>query len=191
MDTGIREIFERYHPLNEEEWQAFLTRAKTVKLKSRDIFLKDNEVANKIGFLKSGILRAYHLNDKGEDITSYFYYVPNRAIVALFTSFERQIPSIHVLEAINDCEIMYLERRDLIYLFDRYYNFEKLRRIVIETHYMEFSKRAQALQTMSAKELYKDFLKDFGDLVLQVPQHMIASYLGISQFTLSKIKNDL
>lgn len=191
MDTGIREIFERYHPLNEEEWQAFLTRAKTVKLKSRDIFLKDNEVANKVGFLKSGILRAYHLNDKGEDITSYFYYIPNRAIVALFTSFERQIPSIHVLEAITDCEIMYLERRDLIYLFDRYYNFEKLRRIVIETHYMEFSKRAQALQTMSAKELYKDFLKDFGDLVLQVPQHMIASYLGISQFTLSKIKNDL
>jgi CRP-like cAMP-binding protein len=191
MNEWVRKTIGRYAPLNEEEWKAFYKYAKTVKLSPREVFLKAGAVADKAGFLKEGILRAFNADEQGNIITSYFYFVPNHDIVTLQTSFAENIPSVHTVEAITSCEIMYLEKNDLLQLYSKFHNFEKLGRIIAEKHYLETSKRAQSLQTMSARQLYKDFLAEAGDIVLHVPQNMIASYLGISQFTLSKIKNEL
>lgn len=191
MNEWVRNTIGRYTSLNEEEWKTFYKYAKTVKLCPREVFLKAGVVADKAGFLKEGILRAFNANEQGNIITSYFYFVPNHDIVTLQTSFAENIPSAHTVEAITSCEIMYLEKKDLLQLYSRFHNFEKLGRIIAEKHYLETSKRVQSLQTMSARQLYEYFLTEAGDIVLHVPQNMIASYLGISQFTLSKIKNEL
>jgi len=191
MNDWIKGTISKYACLNDDEWQAFYKYAKTIKLRPREIFLKPDVVANRAGFLKNGILRAFYSNDQGNVITSYFYYVPNHDIVTLQTSFAGNIPSVHTVEAITPCEIIYLEKDDLLILYSLFHNFEKLGRIIAEKHYLETSKRAQALQTKSARQLYLDFIAEAGDIVLHVPQNMIASYLGISQFTLSKIKNEM
>lgn len=191
QDDWIRETIEKYAYLSNKEWDLFLKLAKTIILKPKEIFFQSGEIAQKAGFLKSGILRAYEENEKGDISTSYFYYIPDHEVITLQTSFSQNIPSKHTVEAITECEILYFDKTDLQFLFNAHHNFEKLGHKVAEKHYLDGSKRISSLQTKTAKQRYQEFLTECPALVLQVPQNMIASYLGITQFTLSKIKNEM
>lgn len=185
-----KKVIEKYTHLTENEWKTFLKYAKTITLNPKDEFFKVGKVADKAGFLKNGILRAYQVDESGNISTSYFYYPPKNDVVALHTSFSQNQPSEHTVEAITDCEILYIEKEDILYLYNNFHSFEKLGHKIAEKHYLEGSKRINSLQTKSAKQRYTEFLKESPELILKVPQNMIASYLGISQFTLSKIKNE-
>jgi len=185
-----KKVIEKYSHLTENEWKTFLNYAKTIKLKPKEEFFKAGEVADKAGFLKNGILRAYQLDEDGNISTSYFYYTPKNDVVTLHTSFSQNQPSEHTVEAITDCEILYIEKEDILYLYNNFHTFEKLGHKIAEKHYLEGSKRINSLQTKNAKQRYYEFLEESPELILKVPQNMIASYLGISQFTLSKIKNE-
>ena len=182
------QALEKYVSFEDHEWKFFMHHCKYVKLKPKDIFFRSGEIANKVGFLKKGVLRACQENKKGETVTCYFYHLPHNNVVTLQTSFALKIPSDHYVEAITDCEILYLDRTHFNNCLQKYPVFEKMVRKIAEKHYMDGSKRINDFQTKDAKEIYNDFVKEFGDLASQVPQYMIASYLGMSQFTLSKVK---
>ena len=188
MNSWLMQALERYVSFKDHEWKFFMHHCKYVKLKPKDIFFRSGEIANKVGFLKKGILRACQENKKGETVTCYFYHLPHNNVVTLQTSFALKIPSEHYVEAITDCEILYLDRTHFNNCLHKYPVFEKMVRKIAEKHYMDGSKRINDFQTKDAKEIYTDFIKEFGDLASQVPQYMIASYLGMSQFTLSKVK---
>lgn len=191
MNSWLKNVLKEVVSLTDEEWAFFIQFGKTVKLKPNDTFFTSGVVADKIGFLKEGILRAYHTNDYGKIITCYFYHLPKNNIVSLHTSFTQNSPSEHTVEAITECEILYLEKQNLQSCLERFSVFERLVRIIAENEYLKSSKRINDLQTKPAKEIYRTFLRESGDLVLKVPQHMIASYLGMSQYTLSKIKKEI
>lgn len=188
MNFWLKKALEKYVTFKDEEWDFFIKLGRTIKLKSKDIFLYSGSISNKVGFLKKGILRACKENKKGEIVTSYFYYLPDNNIITLQTSFELEIPSEHCIEAISDCEIMYFDRHNINLCLQKFPIFEILIRKIAVKQYMDNSKRINDFQTKDAKEIYNTFLNESGDLAEKVPQHMIASYLGISQYTLSKIK---
>ena len=188
MHFWLKQELEKYVSFNDEEWDFFKSFGKNIKLKSKDIFFRAGEVANKIGFLREGVLRACQENKNGEIVTSYFYHLPHHNIVTLQTSFALKIPSEHTVEAVSDCEIFYIDGRDLKKCLEKFPIFEKLVRKIAEKHYMDSSKRINDFQTKDAKELYSEFLNESGGIVSKVPQYMIASYLGMSQYTLSKLK---
>lgn len=191
MNSWLKNVLKEFVALTDEEWAFFIQFGKTAKLKPNDTFFTSGFVADKVGFLKEGILRAYHTKDCGKVITCYFYHLPKNNIVSLHTSFTQNNPSEHTVEALTDCEILYLEKSDLHSCLDRYPVFERLVRIFAENEYLKSSKRINDLQTESAKDIYRNFLRESGDLVLKVPQYMIASYLGMSQYTLSKVKKEI
>lgn len=188
MNSWLKLALEKYVSLNDNEWKFFMDYCKNVKLKPKDVFFRSGEIANKVGFLKKGILRACQENKKGELVTSYFYHLPHNNIVTLQTSFALKIPSEHSVEAITDCEILYFERSHINNCLRKYPVFEKMVRKIAEKQYLDGSKRINDFQIKDAKDIYHDFIKEQGDLASKVPQYMIASYLGMSQFTLSKIK---
>jgi CRP-like cAMP-binding protein len=188
MHTWLLESLKEYMIFKDYEWEFFIKHGKTIKLKPKDLFFRSGIIANKMGFVKKGILRAFTENKKGEIITSYFYWQPRNYIVTLHTSFTLDIPSEHFVEAISDCEILCFEKKDIFECLEKIPKMETLARKIAEKHYIGDSKRIHNFQSKNAKELYSDFLNECGDLILKVPQHMIASYLGMSQYTLSKIK---
>jgi CRP-like cAMP-binding protein len=188
MNNWLKEALEKYVSFKDDEWEFFMYCSKNVKLKPKDIFLRSGEIANKVGFLRKGILRACQENKKGELITCYFYYLPHNNIVTLQTSFALEIPSEHSVEAITDCEILCFEKDHINNCLSKYPVFEKLARKIAEKQYLDSSKRINDFQTKDAKEIYNHFINEYGDIALKTPQYMIASYLGMSQYTLSKIK---
>ncbi len=188
MNSWLRQALNKYVSFEDEEWDNFIKFGKTINLKPKDLFFKVGEVANKVGFLKNGILRACQENKKGETVTSYFYHQPINIIITLQTSFSQEVPSEHIVEASTDCEILYFERDHINTCLNKYSVFEKLTRKIAEKQYLDGSKRINDFQTKDAKEIYNDFIKEHGYLASKVPQYMLASYLGMSQFTLSKIK---
>ncbi|OFX82840.1 MAG: hypothetical protein A2W99_14355 [Bacteroidetes bacterium GWF2_33_16] len=188
MSYWLKHALEKYVTFTHDEWNFFIKFGKTVILKPKDFFFRAGEVAEKVGFLKEGILRACKEDKKGEIVTSYFYFLPHNNIVTLQTSFAQKIPSEHCVEAIANSKIISFDRKDIDNCLEKYPVFERLVRKISEKQYLDSSKRINDFQTKNAKEIYDDFLKESGDLALKVPQNMIASYLGMSQFTLSKIK---
>lgn len=191
MHDWLRQKIGEYITLSDEAWQYFSGFLLHAKLNTGDNFFRAGEVATKAGFLKNGILRAYYIDSAGQTTTSYFYYQPQNNIVALHTSFTNQSISQHTVEALTESEILYIERDAIHKCLDRYPVFERLMRKIAEQQYLSSSQRSHDLQTKSAKELYLDFINNSGNLILKVPQHMIASYLGMSQYTLSKIKKEI
>lgn len=191
MNSWLKSALEKYVSFTEAEWNFFINFGKTIKLKPNETFFNSGVVADKVGFLKDGILRAYQVKDCGEVITNYFYYLPQNNIVTLQTSFANNTPSEHTVEALTHCEILYLEKSHIQNCLIKFPVFERLVRKIAENQYLYTSKRVNDLQTKTSKEIYCNFLKESNGLSLVVPQHMIASYLGMSQYTLSKIKKDI
>ncbi len=188
MESLLKKNIDKYMKISNETLNFLTEKAVYIKLKPRDSFLQAGKVAKRVGFLKRGILRAYFIDKQANNVTSYFYYLPKNDIVTLHTSFAEETPAQHTIEAVTESEVFFFWKNDLIKAEEKFQEISQLRRIIAEQQYMKSSKRINDLQTKSARDLYNDFVNEADELILNVPQHMIASYLGMSQFTLSRIK---
>lgn len=184
----IKNLLKDQVSFDDDLWSEFTGHFKEVKIKKNDYYLKAGNLTNKIGFLKEGILRAAEIKENGDSITHYFYFLPSNLIVTLYEAFSTNTPNEFSVEALTDSVIFEIGREDLAFICEKYPEINNLRLKWAEKHYFMDKQRINSLQNKTAKERYCDFIKNTGDLALQVPQNMIASYLGISQFTLSKIK---
>jgi CRP-like cAMP-binding protein len=184
----IKSWFDKHVSISDNEWIEFISYFKQVTLKKNDYYLKAGAFTNKVGLLKTGILRAFNLKENGETLTHYFYHTPLTTLVTLYEAYTTNTPNDFSVEALTDVILFEIEKEDLEILFEKFPDLDKLKIMLAENHYFYDKQRINSLQNQSAKERYCEFIKKTGDLVLQVPQNMIASYLGISQFTLSKIK---
>ena len=106
-------------------------------------------------------------------------------------SFLSGEPAAFNIEALEDTSFLILDKigRDLI--FEKIPGFERLMRILIENHLVAHQKRLNAALSLNAEERYLIFLKKYPDIVQRVPQHLVASYLGITPETLSRIRKNL
>jgi len=184
----LKDRFDKKVILEDDEWEDFSNCLKPVEIKKKHHYLKVGNFTNKIGFIKKGILAAIEVKEDGSKLVHYFYHLPSCPIVTLYESLITNTPNIMTIEAIIDCELVEAKNEDLLKIYKKYPRFDKLGRAIAEDHYFFNKYRINAFQEKEAKERYDDFIKDTGELILNVPQHMVASYLGISQYTLSKIK---
>ena len=114
MKKWLRLQLDKYYRLSDEEILFLAQNGKSVSLKPGEKYLHAGNVADKIGLLKSGILRACQLKNTGEIITNYFYYLPDNDIVTLQTSFSKDIVSEHSVEAITECEIFSFDKEIIL-----------------------------------------------------------------------------
>lgn len=184
----IKDWFKKHISTSNKEWKEFYSHFKEVSLKKNEYYLKEGEYTNKIGFLEKGILRAYDIKENGETLTHYFYHIPSARIVTLYEAYTTKTPNDLSIEALTDVTLFEIEKENLESLIEKYPELNKLRITLAEKHYFYDKYRINSLQNQNAKERYCNFIQNTGDLALHIPQSMIASYLGISQFTLSKIK---
>lgn len=150
-------------------------------------FLSLGQTCDRIAFLTAGILRAYYPFGERE-VTTYFNFLPRNPIVSGFSSFITQQPSTEALQALEDCELLYLSYDHLQDLYRASQNFERLGRIMMEQNYLASVKRIRSYQTQSAADRYQHLLRKYPNLLNQVPHHYIASYLGITPESLSRIR---
>jgi CRP-like cAMP-binding protein len=158
---------------NEEEWHAFKSILQEKKLKKKDLLLKDGQICNFIGFINSGVIREYAF-ENGKESTVDF--VSENQFVVDFQSFIMSAPSRQYLEALTDVDLLIFK------------NWERFGRLIIEHVFCDMEEKRKKIIATSYEEQYRNFTAIYPNVVQQVPQYYIASYLGLTPEHLSRIR---
>jgi len=185
----LRDYFERIGIFTEEEIREALPLFKEKTLKKSDDFVSEGERCTEVGFILSGTCRSFYLSGTGEEIT-YCFRFPGE-FVAAYSSFITGQGSLEYMQALTKTELLVISKNDVDVLADRYSGWLKFLKIVAEQQYIELEKRIFQLQRLSAKQRYDGLLKNHPEYVQQIPLQHIASYLGITQRHLSRIRKEL
>ena len=162
------------------------TKSECLSVPSKTILLEEGKVADKLYLVRKGCLRLFFYNE-GKDITFQFFFEGN--FVASFDSLYKRTPSLFYLESIEPTELTAIRRADFYNLID---NDSSLRQLYEEKLIDRFHVYQQLFLSRiknTLQQRYEELLKEYPDIIQRVPQHYIASYLGITPVSLSRIRN--
>lgn len=159
------------------------------KLKNTDHFLMENNNSNKIGYLKKGICRGYYIDKDGNDFTTNFMIAPTFIgdLAAIASNHNCKIN----IQALENCEIEIGSIKTLYALAEVHPTLNKLFRIIIEKAYTLQQNRQVSFITQNATERYLELIQNRKEVFDRVSQIYIASYLGITPQSLSRIRKRL
>ncbi|MCU0428141.1 MAG: Crp/Fnr family transcriptional regulator [Candidatus Kapabacteria bacterium] len=182
----IATISRLYVPLS-EECQRDLAVVSAVQECSKSTYLvKKGQLADRFYFIAHGAARAYYVKGS-KNITAWFAF-ENQFINAL-DSYFRNIPSPHYIELLEQSLVWSVAKKDAILLAKKHRDFEALSNKIILSTLLSLNDHVVSLRFGTAKERYQSLLTSRHDITNRVPLHHIASYLGITMETLSRIRN--
>lgn len=159
---------------------------KISEYKSGAFILKEGQVCNKACMVATGLVRSYYMND-GRDITSRF--MEEGSIITSWPSYYTQLPGNEFIEATEDTILLCLNYTDIQKLYAEYPEFNIVGRRQVEHAFYLSEQRTQMLRKHTAEEKYKFFLENHPTLLQRVALKHIATYLGMSEETLSRIRS--
>lgn len=185
MTTQIIQSIKSLVPLNTDEEKAFLEILEVKKFNKKDFLLQEGQICNKITFVNNGCIRLFY-NVEGEENTIQFFF--GDSWYTDYASFLTGRPTIENIQALEESEVVQFKKDDLYKLYDSMPIFEKVGRVFAENAYLSVSQLNQMKTNEEPEVRYINLLKSRPELVKQIPQHYIASYLGIKPETLSRIR---
>jgi CRP-like cAMP-binding protein len=159
------------------------------KIRRKQFLLWEGDVCRTIGFVTKGCLRNYSVDHKGEEHVIQFA-VEDWWVSDLY-SFLSATPAKESIDALEDSELLVLDRTSRDALFEAVPKLERFFRLLLEANLVATRKRVASLISDSAEQRYLDFLKTYPNLVERLPQNQIASFLGITPQSLSRIRKEL
>ena len=186
MFTSIDQYVSRCTTLSPADLDYFHSLLKPLTIEKKTWLLREGEVSEYEAYVVKGCLRKYCMDDDGNEITLQFaiedWWVGDIA------SFTNQTPSQVYIQALEDSELLTIHHADKEQLFQRVPAFERMFRLMLQRSYMVLQDRFVATLAQPADERYLAFLEKYPGVVQRVPQHYIASYLGITPEFLSRIR---
>lgn len=174
--------------LNEEEFDYFKNLFVSKKLKKRQYLLQDGDVSKYQAFVIQGLLRSYTVDEKGSE--HILQFASEGWWMADLSSYLTHEPSILNIDALEDVELLLLTKAAWEEAMKKVPALEHYFRIIIQNHLVATQKRLLHSLAETAEEKYNRFLGIYPECAQRVPQHMIASYLGITRETLSRIRRN-
>lgn len=157
-----------------------------LSIPSKTMLLEEGKIADKLYFIRKGCLRLFFYNE-GKDITFQFFFEGD--FVASFDSLYKGTPSLFSLESIEPSEVMFIKKEDF---YNEIENNSSLRKVYEEKIIERFSFYQHLFLSRiknTPQQRYEELLKEYPNIIQRVPQHYIASYLGITPVSLSRIRN--
>jgi CRP/FNR family transcriptional regulator, anaerobic regulatory protein len=185
MTSKIIQSIKSIAVLNEAEEKAFLDILDVKIFKKKEFLLQEGDRCDHITFVNSGCLRLFYNVDGAENTIQFFF---GDSWYTDYASLLTGQPTIENLQALQESEVVQFKKYDLYKLFDSMPVFEKVGRIFAENAYLAISQLNQMKTNEEPEIRYLNLLKTRPELVQQIPQHYIASYLGIKPETLSRIR---
>ncbi|MBF8247297.1 MAG: Crp/Fnr family transcriptional regulator [Bacteroidetes bacterium] len=158
-------------------------------LKKRQFLLQEGDVCKYLAFVNSGCLREYTVDQKGEE--HIIQFAIQDWWISDLNSFLSGATSTHNVDAMQDSEVLILEKEARDKMLEAVPKMERFFRLLLEANHVATHKRINASLSATAEERYLAFIKTYPALVEQVPQSQIASYLGITPQSLSRIRKEL
>ena len=182
----LLKYLQQYNLFTDSEISEFISLATISTIKKGDFFIKQDEICTTLSFVNFGIFRSFYYSNNDEEIT-YCFTFPNTLLVA-YSSFITQNKSEENLQALTDSEIISISKKELENLAESNNKWLNFLKIIAEKEYVELEKWIFNHQKSNAQKRYVDLIHNHPQFVQQIPLQYIASYLGITQRHLSRIR---
>jgi CRP-like cAMP-binding protein len=183
--------FRNKFPLTDEKWMEYTNCFKRLEIPAKTILLEEGEVSKRLFIIEKGIIRVW-FNNNGKDLTTQFFF--ENQSVASIESFMKKLPSPVVIETIEPSVVWWISKNDLDKILEEIKEIPELRDRFINMLFertFDYMKHFVSFIKDSPTQRYLNLIEERPQITQRVPQHYIASYLGISTVHLSRIKSKL
>src|SRR5690625_474742 len=182
----FRQFLYTITPITNSDFEKSISFFRTKDLKKSEVWVDYNTVCREIAFIKKGLLKTSYFDERGLEITSCFC-TPN-SMASSFKSFLNQSPSQLAIHALEETSVLTIHHGKLHKLFQEIPVWERLFRIIMEKEYEKLWDYTEGMKTELAKERYQKLLDEQPEVIQKAPVQDIATYLGITRETLSRIR---
>ncbi len=190
MDTTYEPLIKfikRIIDLPDTEVAKVLQLFKPVRIAKGEYYIREGQVPKKFAFVEKGLFRYLYINNKGTEFTKNF--IPENSFLSAYSAMISQQPSRMFIEALEESYIYEIHYHDWLKLKKGHQCWDKLLITILEKAFSVKETRERDLLLLEAQERYEIFKQEFPTLEKRIKQHIIASYLGISPISLSRIRN--
>lgn len=178
--------FDEKVQLTEEEKELAKTFFLPKKLRKRQYLLQEGDVSKYVAFVEKGTLRSYTVDERGVEHIIQFAF--EGWWIGDMYSFITNEPSTYNIDALEDCELLLLSQQAEEQMFEKIPKMERFFRILVQNSLIATQRRLVGSLSQTAEERYNDLVASCPTIPQRVPQHMMASFLGITPETLSRIR---
>ncbi len=193
METPISIYLESYkqicHQITDEEL-AYISKGLTVsEFKAKQYYLKAGQIQTAIGYVITGLMRSYYIDEKGNEITISF--IKEKEYATDYGAFVRQKPSKYYFQCLEPSIVVNLPYSEMQDGYNEYKNIERYGRLVTEEVLVQQQTRLESFLFENAEERYLNFIKRSPNLFNRISLTYLSSYLGIERQSLSRIRKML
>jgi CRP/FNR family transcriptional regulator, anaerobic regulatory protein len=186
MNDLLIERLNALNPMSEELSERIRSVTKIIEYPAGSFILKEGQICTRACMIASGLARSYYLND-GKEITSRF--MDEGFIITSWISYYTQKPGNEFIQAVEDAVLLCVDYSEIQKIYKQYPEFNIIGRKQTEFAFYQAELRTQMLRKHTAEEKYKFFLDNHPSLLQRVPLKHIATYLGMNEETLSRVRS--
>lgn len=185
---SLVEFIQNIFPISDNVVNLIVKDFEKITFNKNDFLLKEGQVCNNFLFLESGFLRAFTFDTEGNEVTTNFYR--ERSIVFEVASYFKRIPSKENIQALTECSCWKINYDTFQILFHLIPEFREFGRTNLVNGFIALKERTLSMINSSAEQRYEHLIKTRPDILQIAPLKYIASYLGITDTSLSRIRKD-
>lgn len=186
--TSLINTLNSFHPLSEGIKEYLRKHVYTCSFPKGKLILKAGQLCEDIYFIKKGAVRGF-IKDGRKDVTTWI--TPENELVSSISGFANQEPALENMQAIEACEMVGLSFNDLRDLYEQFPEFNISARKLLEHYYRDAEGRAFIARLSNAESKYRYFISNHPRLVNRIPLKYVASFLGITLETLSRVRRKI
>jgi CRP-like cAMP-binding protein len=182
----LRQVMKQMIKVSEDELNDFLSQAITKTFKRHETLSRPNAIPNEIFFISKGLIRVLITDNEGIEHTIHFAL--ENQFIADYANFMLKQPSLYTLQAVEETQVVVLPRSAIEWGYQNLTEGQKMGRLIAEFYFIYQDDRIKNMYARTPKQRYDSITDVFPNIHNRVPQHMIASYLGITPVHLSRLK---
>ena len=168
------------------EWETFKHLFKRQEVPAKTIILQEGQISRTMFFIEKGCLRTW-VNNDGRDITTQFFF--EDGTVSSIESFRTNQPSLYSIESIEPCILQTISQQDFQNVLEKFPEIKEEMQEHLFKRLLKAQKTFYSYLKNNPEQRYKELIEEHPHIIQRIPQHYIASYLGITSVSLSRIRN--
>lgn len=185
MSEFLRKHIENIVELSDEEFNEVLTFFRLKKYRKRQFLIQENQLADELFIVKSGLLKCGLIDHSGKE--QILQFATKDWWISDYTAFFKRQPARLAVDCMEDCEVYAITYSQVNEMCSKMPKMEHFFRVKGNFGYCALQDRVLALMSKTAKERYEDFIHQYSEWSNKIPKQLIASYLGVSRETLSRL----
>src|SRR6188768_4025250 len=186
--SSVINTLDYFYPLSEGIKDHFRKHSYSCSFRKGKLLLKAGEICEHVYFIKKGAVRGF-IKEGTKDITTWI--TAENEIVSSISSLDSKEPALENMQAIENCDLLAIKYTDFQDLYNKFPEFNIVARKILQKYYQDAERRAFIARVTKAEKKYRLFLTRYGHLANRIPLKYIASFLGITLETLSRVRKKL